>query len=236
MVIETYFGKQETREVIFNDISLENVGHHTEHEALDKGFLVDIVNGEDQWFMSRSTRICLAETDYKEYNEQWEIVEELTPKFQKRLEQILNKYIKKHNFTDFGRSLSLSNRCKFFIYYHNNEIIGFTKLQFYPILMQSAYQIWPYKCIETAMFAWDYKNPELHLGVVTLQHEVAWAKKQKYEYLYTGPGYEQSSIYKADINGFEWWTGMEWSRDTKKYKELCRQDSKVRSFKALSKL
>jgi hypothetical protein len=43
-------------------------------------------------------------------------------------------------------------------------------------------------------------------------------------------------MYKADIDGFEWWTGMEWSRDVKRYKELCRRDSKVRSFKALTNL
>jgi hypothetical protein len=29
---------------------------------------------------------------------------------------------------------------------------------------------------------------------------------------------------------------MEWSRDVKRYKELCRRDSNVRSFKALTNL
>jgi hypothetical protein len=244
-VIETTFGKQENREIIFNDINLEDVGHHTEHEALKKGFLIDDANNEEIWYMSRSTRVCTAETNYEEYNEQWEIVEELTPTYSKRLEQILNKYIKKHNFNNFGRALAPSNRSKFFIYYQNNEIIAFTKMQFYPIPMQTGYQVWPYKGVETYMFAWDYANPELRLGEVTLQHEIAWAKRYKnpdgggdqgYEYLYTGPGYERSSIYKADVDGFEWWTGMEWSKDTKKYKELCRRDSKIRSFKAMEKL
>jgi hypothetical protein len=238
-VIETSFGKQENREIILNDISLEGVGHHTEHEALKKGFLID----NNYWYMSRSTRVCTAETNYEEYNEQWEIVDTLTPVYKKRLEKILDIYIKKHSFTDFGRTLSPSDRCKFFIYYQNNEIVAFTKMQFYPIPMQIGYQIWPYKGIETYMFAWDYANPELRLGEVTLQHEIAWAKKYKnpngggdqgYEYLYTGPGYERSSIYKADVDGFEWWTGMEWSKDVKKYKQLCRRDSKIRSFKALS--
>ena len=131
-VIETTFGKQENREVILNDISLEDVGHHTEHEALKKGFLFD----NDYWYMSRSTRVCTAETNYEEYNEQWEIVEELTPTYLKRLEQILNKYIKKHNFNDFGRTLSPADRCKFFIYYQNNEIVAFTKMQFYPVHLE----------------------------------------------------------------------------------------------------
>ena len=244
-VIETTFGKQENREIIFNDINLEDVGHHTEHEALKKGFLIDDANNEEIWYMSRSTRVCTAETNYEEYNEQWEIVEELTPTYSKRLEQILNKYIKKHNFNNFGRTLAPSNRSKFFIYYQNNEIVAFTKMQFYPVPWQTGYQVWPYKGVETYMFAWDYANPELRLGEVTLQHEIAWAKRYKnpdgggdqgYEYLYTGPGYERSSIYKADVDGFEWWTGMEWSKDVKKYKQLCRRDSKIRSFKAMEKL
>lgn len=242
-VIETYFGKQENREIIVNDISLEDVSYHNEHKALEQGFLVDVINGQHQWYMSRSTRICTAETNYEEYNEQWEIVEKLTPLYKKRLEKILNIYIKKHSFTDYGRTLSTSDRSKFFIYYHKNEIVAFTKMQFYPNLIQWGYQIWPYKGLETFMFAWDYANPNLRLGEVTLQHEIAWAKKhsnaggdQGYEYLYTGPGYERSSIYKADVDGFEWWTGMEWSKDIKKYKQLCRRDSKVRSFKALSSI
>ena len=208
-------------------------------------FLIDDANNEEIWYMSRSTRVCTAETNYEEYNEQWEIVEELTPTYSKRLEQILNKYIKKHNFNNFGRTLAPSNRSKFFIYYQNNEIVAFTKMQFYPVPWQTGYQVWPYKGVETYMFAWDYANPELRLGEVTLQHEIAWAKRYKnpdgggdqgYEYLYTGPGYERSSIYKADVDGFEWWTGMEWSKDVKKYKELCRRDSKIRSFKAMEKL
>ena len=118
-VIETTFGKQENREVILNDINLKNVGHHEEHEALKKGFLFDDITDGGIWYMSRSTRVCVAETNYEEYNEQWEIVEELTPKYLNRLEQILNKYIKKHNFKDFSRTLSPSDRCKFFIYYQN---------------------------------------------------------------------------------------------------------------------
>ena len=47
--------------------------------------------------MARSTRVCTAETNYEEYNEQWEIVDELTPVYKKRLEKILNIYIKKAN-------------------------------------------------------------------------------------------------------------------------------------------
>ena len=52
-------------------------------------------------------------------------------------------------------------------------------------------------------------------------------------YAYLGPGYERSSIYKADIPGFEWWTGKEWSSDKEVFKDLCKNDSTIRSLNDL---
>lgn len=231
-VIETSFGQQENRDIIINDVSLTDVTPQEEKEAVSNGFLVHQVNNEDVWYLSRSTRVHIPETNYKEYNEDWHICHELTMPMwinhqvlhcdKEVLQDILNAYIKKHSFTDFGYALLESHRTKFFLYYQNKKLVAFTKMQFY------------HEDVETYLFAWDYKNPELRLGEVTLQHEIAWAKKLRYEYLYTGSGYERSSIYKADVDGFEWWTGMGWSRDVNRYKELCKRDSKLRSFKALT--
>ena len=61
---ETHFGKQETRNVIINQISLRNVNPREEFLALDKGFALDIVNGKEEWYMSRNTRIDLSKTNY----------------------------------------------------------------------------------------------------------------------------------------------------------------------------
>ena len=51
-----------------------------------------------------------------------------------------------------------------------------------------------------------------------------------------GPGYEKGSIYKAHIQGFEWWTGSEWSTDKNKYIQLCERDSKLKTIKELSEI
>ena len=90
--------------------------------------------------------------------------------------------------------------------------------------------------LETNFFIWNYHKPELNLGIITLEHEIALAKTLGLDYLYTGPGYEQSSIYKSTFKGFQWFTGMEWSTNVEKYKLLCQRDSKIRSFKAYTEI
>ena len=84
------------------------------------------------------------------------------------------------------------------------------------------------RAIETALFVWDYSLPASRLGSRSLEHEIAWAKQEGYEFVYLGPGYERSSLYKADIAGFEWWTGDVWSTDLDEYRRLCRRDSRIK--------
>jgi hypothetical protein len=52
---------------------------------------------------------------------------------------------------------------------------------------------------EALQFAWDYKNPELRLGIESLKHECAYYKSQGYKYLYLGLADE----YKSQIDGYE---------------------------------
>jgi hypothetical protein len=52
---------------------------------------------------------------------------------------------------------------------------------------------------ECAQFAWDYKQPELRLGIETMKHECALYKALGYKYLYLGGADE----YKREIAGFE---------------------------------
>ena len=52
---------------------------------------------------------------------------------------------------------------------------------------------------EALQFAWDYKQPELRLGLESLKHECAYYKNQGYKYLYLGLADE----YKSQIDGYE---------------------------------
>ncbi len=218
--IQTNFGKQENRDVIINEITLENVSPWQEGEALEKGFSLYIEDNKEHWFMARNTRVQLSYHAFRSIELDWEVVDEQPKVFKK----ILNAFLQHNNYSNIYAIDEENERFKYILYKDKGKIVAITKLLQYN------------NNVETYAFIWDYKNPEMRLGEKTLEHELWWAKKEGYHYLYTGAGYEKSSIYKANIPGFQWWTGMEWSSDVEKYTELCKRDSKVRSFKALTSL
>lgn len=52
---------------------------------------------------------------------------------------------------------------------------------------------------ESIQFAWNYKNSDLRLGIVSLEHECAYYKNLGYRYLYLG----QTAEYKRQFLGYE---------------------------------
>ncbi len=54
------------------------------------------------------------------------------------------------------------------------------------------------KNVEAVQFAWDYKNPQLKLGIKSLKNACAIYKERGYKYLYLG----EASKYKQ-IDGYE---------------------------------
>jgi len=229
----THFGKQETRNVIINQISLRNVDPREEYLALEKGFALDIVNGKEEWYMSRNTRVKLSETNYNKLD--WKLglawhsnIKEMPSMFQK----ILTKYIHHNNYKNIHSANVDHKRFRYCLYYHKGSIVAITKILHY----NPPFPFADHDILETNFFIWNYHQPELHLGTLTLEHEIAWAKDLGLSYLYTGPGYEQSSIYKSKFDGFQWFNGMEWSTDVEEYTLLCQRDSKIRSFKAYTEI
>jgi hypothetical protein len=73
-------------------------------------------------------------------------------------------------------------------YYPNNKLAAFSLIKKYD--RENA---------EALQFAWDYANPELHLGLESLKYECAYYKQQDYKYLYLGLAAE----YKSQIDGYE---------------------------------
>ena len=55
------------------------------------------------------------------------------------------------------------------------------------------------------------------------------------KYSYVCPGYEKTCIWKSRFPGFEFWTGMEWSKDKELYKKLCERDSDLIELDELAK-
>lgn len=73
-------------------------------------------------------------------------------------------------------------------YYPNDKLCAFSLVKRYD--RENA---------EALQFAWDYRTPELRLGLESLKHECAFYKKQGYKYLYLG----LADDYKSQIDGYE---------------------------------
>lgn len=73
-------------------------------------------------------------------------------------------------------------------YYDNDNLVAFS----YLYLLDK-------KNVDCNQFAWDYKNPKLHLGIKSLRNECAFYKQRGYDYIYLG----EDDQYKYQIDGFE---------------------------------
>lgn len=111
-----------------------------------------------------------------------------------RMEQIQEIYRKYCTHKKFESVVPLFSGMIFDRY---TDVIGY-----YPNDKLSAFSIvkrYDRENAEALQFAWDYKNPELRLGIESLKHECSYYKSQGYKYLYLGLADE----YKSQIDGYE---------------------------------
>ena len=194
---------------------------HERSNALETGWFP--INNL-MWFQSRSTRINLhkyypsAKISKLSKNIKYYPDVNMTPLKKARLQEIYNKYVEHKGFRDLSLTIDdmIANSHGHIYYTHNNVIVAFT---FYKIIGSN------YLSVE---FAWDYENPKLSLGHVSLYLESLFARTQRCRYMYLSAGYEKCSLYKADYPGFQWWKGYEWSDDVDKFKSLCYTDEEVK--------
>lgn len=216
------FGLQTQAEVYHYSATLVDVQPSEHDRVLEQGWLATAVNKQPHWYQSRSTRCCLDEIDYSIMDS----AEILIPVPASELDHIYSAYCL---YKGFKKYFEVGDQLLWDIFmgYKNNsnELSAWSKLRKYSE-----------KSIETVLFAWDYREPSLKLGIKSLEHELAWAKQNGFRYVYMGPGYERVSRYKSAVKGFEWWTGSEWSRDIEHYTWLCDRDNKIKSCVDLHEL
>jgi hypothetical protein len=133
-------------------------------------------------------RIKLAQTNYNEYPEsaRWTWASSVEP-----FEQIYKQYCAHKQFTSVMPLFLSQFQDKandIHIYYHNDQIVAW-----------SLCRRWDEFNVEGLQFACDYKNPEIELGIRSLEHECAYYKSLGYNYLYLGEG----ANYKAQFDGYE---------------------------------
>jgi hypothetical protein len=214
--LSSVYGSHEKYDIEITRLTLDTE-NLDEREALENGWLIN----DGRWYLSRSTRIDMSLMRSK--LPRIDGVEFAVEQFDKVVfDEIYGQYLSKKNFSkrydytkDFSRSTWLvAKDC--------GVPVAFTKMVRYD------------GGIESAFTAWNYHKPKMSLGNNIIYHEVEQARAAGLQYLYIGSGYGESNKYKSLIDGFEWWTGSEWSTDRKLYLELCERDSNVNSLHDLA--
>lgn len=215
---DSVYGSHDRYDLEITRVTLDTEGLD-EKEALENGWLIY----DSRWYLSRSTRIDLAvmrDNPPRIAGVKFQV----EPFDQEKFDSVYQQFLDKKNFKtrydytkDFQRSFWLTAR-------DEGEVVAFTKIVRYDGGMESAFT------------AWNYHKPKMSLGNNIIHFEAQEARRADLRYLYIGAGYGESNKYKSLIDGFEWWTGSEWSTDRKLYLELCERDSAVNSLQDLAKI
>jgi len=237
IVFDHKFGAQEHVQLEHYSARLIDVDEDEVDIALDQGWLTNLNDdGDYEWYQCRSTRCNLSKVKNTEMyvdvserqNNQSKLFYAMNPSISDDMvEQIYERYCEYKKFSDlFHSEVSKWLDCDYkMVYYDSENPVAWSKMRLYTE-----------NALETVLFAWDYQTPDLRVGIGSLMHEIGWAKENGFEYVYLGPGYECGSIYKSNVDGFEWWTGSEWSTNTGEYIRLCKRDSEIKTIKELSEL
>ena len=186
------------------------------------------------WINSRSCRLDLTKFTFSKKQKYILNKKDIDVKIVKNpdkdiLANIYKKYIKHKQFyevnnekesEEFRRDDPLD--WEYFIYYYKGKPVAFTELM--PIE----------KNLVTGQFAWDYENRKLGLGTYATLYEIKWCLNNKINKYYLSFAYEESSIYKANYDGFEFWTGRKWLDDKNIYETLCKRDSNINDLASLN--
>ena len=199
-------------------LDIENDG---EHQALDAGWGIQ----NDQWYASRMVRLNISKYNKlpKQIPHHTFTISDNTYSLD-QIHKVFDQFVKARDFTSLYDIESDLDRVKWLLVHKDDQLVAFTKFISYDGGLESQFT------------AWDYAEPKLSIGIKIVDHEVAYAKSLGLKYLYIGPGYGDECIYKSKFQGFEWWTGKEWSTDASAYVELCNQDSSINTLEQLSRL
>lgn len=106
-------------------------------------------------------------------------------------DQLIEVY---HQYCQYKKFESVMPLFKGIIFDRYTDIFSYYQLSAFSIVKR-----YDSENAESLQFAWDYKQPELHLGIRSLEHECAYYKEQGFKYLYLG----LVADYKKKFDGYE---------------------------------
>lgn len=137
----------------------------------------------------RYARIDLTKTNYKMIDTvKWVVIRSPNKDNLNRIYTEYCKYKKFKSVMPIFESEYSDTKNDIMGYYLNDRLVAFSLIRKYDT-----------ENVEAIQFAWDYKNPELQLGIESLKHECAFYKEAGYKYYYLGGADE----YKKQFDGFE---------------------------------
>jgi len=131
-------------------------------------------------------KINLEETNYSTID--FKILKDFEYQQLKRIYADYCKYKKFKSVMPLFESELRSPTSEIIAYYDNSELIGFSHVKRYDSTS-----------VEGVQFAWNYKNPDLRLGINSLKSECAYYKSLGFKNYYLG----QPDTYKRQLKGFE---------------------------------
>ena len=197
-----------------------------QEQALAQGF----VDMGEHWLQVRSSRINIREyikTAPRFKQRKGVTVEKWSGSFaikhQNLLQDVYDQFLQHNQFKDpfIFQQFDITDKETFYCYYHDNKLV--------------AWSVWSKygHSVDNWQFAWDYNNPELHLGKFSMDYEIRTAHEKAYNWFYLGASYDESCRYKQQIPAFEWWTGREWSQDVAMYDQHINADCFVEDLEDL---
>ena len=247
LIFDHTFGKQENQDlVVCRPMAI--VDHDEEDDAIERGWLAldHPVNGKEVFYQSRSTRINLeayrprfATHQHDGQDIKFKTIDASEMVRLLGLPQIYRRYMQRKGFkTDYRPFEHYHARDQFMVFYLGtaDNIVGFTKQNRYRYQEDNYSTIDTYDSRDLAGLESVVHANTIPISDITLDLEIEWASNNFVRYFYMGSGYEQSSEYKANYAGFQWWTGTRWSTDKRQYRKLCRRDSRIETLKDVGNL
>jgi hypothetical protein len=247
LLFDHTLGKQEQQDLVICK-PMAIVDQDEESEALDRGWLAldHPVMDKEVFYQSRSTRIDVDKyrPRYKRHTHDgqeigYKVIDASEMVKLLSLPMIYKQYMKRKNFgADYDPFAHYHARDQFMVFYLStaDNIVGFTKQKRYRYQEDNYSTIDTYDSRDLAGLESVVHANSIPISDITLDLEIEWASNNYVRYFYMGSGYEQSSEYKANYKGFEWWTGTRWSTDKRQYRKLCRRDSRIETLKDVGNL
>jgi hypothetical protein len=197
--------------------------------GLENGWAPNEWSSEGDWFQARMTRVAVGSPAPKPPHHSkvsYGVSATIDPEVMARIHAA---YIAHRGFSDhlpisetYGKREPTHKRFITFTSKASGEMVAFTLMRLFHADDRVA--------LSSLQFSWDYADPRLSLGRLSAKVERQIAAEMGADYLYLGPGYQIACRYKAAEEGFEWWTGQEWSNDIDTYIRLCSRDDSIKTL------